>query len=72
MRREATVPGVAASRNPALARTSLATAVSSATSVVSCGHQASETEQGGRSAIGTKVTFAMQAAEPDEPAATVM
>lgn len=44
-----------AAGNPG-ARTSSATAASSATSAVSCGHQASETEQGGRSAIGTKVT----------------
>ena len=38
-------------RNAILARTSLATAASSATSAVSCGHQASETEQGGGSAV---------------------
>src|SRR5580700_2491779 len=39
-----------------LARTSLATAASSATRPVSWGHQASATEHGGRSRIGTKVT----------------
>ena len=39
-----------------LARTSLATAASSATRPVSWGHQASDTEQGVRSRIGTNVT----------------
>ena len=39
-----------------LARTSLATAASPATRPVSWGHQASDTEHGVRSSIGTKVT----------------